>query len=194
MKFYLVRHGEKENLPMDPPLTPLGLEQARKTSRHLRNISFKKILSSPKTRTKQTAKIIADEIGAPVIERHEFQERLEWEDNETFDEFLSEWYKTDLDRNYLPKHGRGSIENGKNAKSMLEKLEKEYGDGNVLIVTHGGTIGDLLRNLFKDLPHVPAKLNPEVKYIKIHECSITVIEKQNDNYKLIQLSDTTHLS
>lgn len=80
MKLYILRHGEaaehgdpryKEN---ERPLTPKGIQRTRQMADALRamEINFDKILSSPLTRARQTAEIVARAVDEPV----EFTEAL----------------------------------------------------------------------------------------------------------------------
>ena len=77
---WLVRHGERVDAvdkswkksaarPHDPPLTPLGLQQAAAMGRALRGHRLDAIYSSPFLRCMQTATAIAEAIGpgAPLI-------------------------------------------------------------------------------------------------------------------------------
>ncbi|HVZ66792.1 MAG TPA: histidine phosphatase family protein [Patescibacteria group bacterium] len=193
--FYLIRHGLKEPIPFDPPLTEIGLKQAEFTAELLKDVEFKEILSSPKLRAKQTAEAIAKFHSNDIKFDTRLIERMEWEDGVTFDEFLMEWNKTDYNRDYQPSNGTASNANGHQMKTLVEELSSEHGDGKILIVTHGGTIGDLLRNLFDEsmLPHIISPLT-HAPYIDIGECSITIIEKNGDDYKLVKLGDSSHLS
>lgn len=196
IKFYLLRHGMKESIPpLDPALTKIGIKQAQATALYLKTIPFKVIVASQKKRTQQTAKIISEQLQIPILTDNRLQERMEWEQRESFDKFLAEWDKTDLDRSYQPLHGDSSQNKGMQMRDVIEELEKKYTDGNILIVTHGGAIGDLLRNLFddKNLPYLTHPLSGS-KYIDILECSITIIEKDNEKYNLLQLGDISHLS
>lgn len=56
--FYLIRHGQKEVIPFDPPLTTVGIKKAEVTAESLKDIPFKEVIVSPKTRTKEAAVII----------------------------------------------------------------------------------------------------------------------------------------
>jgi broad specificity phosphatase PhoE len=192
--FYLVRHGEKENVASDPPLTSAGIKQAELTAEHLKGISFKRIISSPKRRTTQTAEIIAKEHYQIIVTDGRLTERLEWEDGESLDDFMSEWDKTDIDRKYLPKKGLSSSANGKRIRQALDKLYDKQDGENILVVTHGGTIGDLLRNLFteKAIEHKQDPLSG-ARYIEILECAVTIVQKENKKFKLLKLADTSHL-
>jgi len=193
--FYFVRHGLKEAIPFDPPLTTIGLEQAKAAAELLKNVEFKEILASPKIRTKQTAEIIAKYHPLKINFDKRLIERMEWENGVEFEEFINEWNKTDLDRNYVPKKGMGSFANGIQMKALIEKLSEKHKEGNILIVTHGGTIADLLRNLFgeENLPHITSPLT-NAKYIDIAECSITTVQKSENIYELLKLGDISHLS
>jgi len=195
LTFYFIRHGAKESIPFDPPLTKLGIKQAELTAKYLKNISLKSILASPKLRTRQTARMISKPHLLQFVTDDRLIERLEWESNHTFDEFVAEWIKTDLDRQYKPKKGSSSCGKGEEMGEIIEEISAKYKDGNIAIISHGGAIGDLLRYLFKeeDLVHKVAPLSG-CKYIDISECSITVIQKDKDRYKLIKVNDKAHLS
>lgn len=193
--FYLVRHGQKEAIPFDPPLTTVGAKQAEVTAQLLKDIPFKEVLASPKTRTKQTAEIISKPHSLTVKTDDRLIERLEWENDETFDEFIAEWNKTDIDRSYLPKKGMASKTNGERMKSLLDELADKHKEGNILIVSHGGTIGDLLRNLFTE-EAIEHKTEPisGARYIDILECGVTTISTTDDKYELLKIGDISHLS
>ena len=74
MKLYILRHGEaaehgdpryKENTR---PLTPKGIQRTKQLAHALREmeVAFDRILSSPLTRAKQTAEIVARGMEKPV--------------------------------------------------------------------------------------------------------------------------------
>jgi len=195
LTFYLVRHGAKEAIPFDPPLTAVGVKQAEVTAGLLKDIYFQEIITSPKLRTKQTAEIIAKPNALKVSMDARINERLEWENDKSFDEFIAEWNKTDIDRSYEPEKGMSSSANGEKMKRILDELSNKYNDGNILIVTHGGTIGDLLREIFTEqaIDHKTEPLSG-ARYINILECSITTIQKHKSKYELIKLGDISHLS
>lgn len=80
-------------------------------------------------------------------------------------------------------------------REVLDHLYRKYNDGNVLVVTHGGSIGDLLRNIFGD-GAIPEEIDPVtgVNHIKIAECSITTLERNEQDYALLKINDASHLS
>ena len=193
--FYLVRHGIKVAIPFDPPLTAVGVKQAEVTAELLKDIDFKEVISSPKFRTKQTAEIIAKPHSLKVSADQRLVERMEWENDKSFDEFILEWNKTAIDRNYRPKKGLLSSANGQQMEKLLEEFSDKYNEGSILVVTHGGTIGDLLHQLFTEeaIDHETEPVSG-AKYIKILECSVTTIQKIGNKYTLNKLNDISHLS
>ncbi len=75
---YLVRHGatsanaERKLISQsDPPLSEIGRAEARALAEHLRGVHFGSILSSPASRSIETAEIIAAEHPGVQIEREE---------------------------------------------------------------------------------------------------------------------------
>jgi len=150
LTFYFIRHGQKEAVPFDPPLTKIGVKQAELTAGYLKTIPFKAIVASQKTRVQQTTQIIAKQLKLSISVDERLQERLEWENDVSFEKFMEEWNKTDIDRTYQPKRGKSSSDNGKQMKEIIDEMSNTYKEGNVLVVTHGGSIGDLLRCLFTE--------------------------------------------
>ncbi len=82
----LLRHAESEfnvvyNISgvdpgiEDPKLTERGHHQAREVVAQLSDYSFDRILTSPYTRTLQTAKIVADALKLPITIEPEVRER-----------------------------------------------------------------------------------------------------------------------
>lgn len=192
---YLIRHGQKENKPGDPPLTALGIKQAKATATYIHTHNIHSIYTSPFLRTKQTAEIIAKQFQLPVIPDERLKERLNWGDrkNETFNEFWNEWQKTDIDRTYKPLYGKSSTQNGLEMKNFLATMVSNHNQS-IVIVTHGGTIGDLLRTIIPDvqLPHI-INAKSGAKYLDILECSITQITADNSNYSLNKINFIDHL-
>jgi phosphohistidine phosphatase len=69
MEIYLMQHGEAYAKDKDPErsLTPQGEEQIHLSAKALKkmDVGFDLIVSSPKKRARQTAEIIASELGYP---------------------------------------------------------------------------------------------------------------------------------
>jgi broad specificity phosphatase PhoE len=84
MKLYLLRHGESVDDiedcyggAADFPLTDAGREKARSVANSLRRTNLQMIFTSPLIRARETADIIASELGnnIPVKEVEDLQER-----------------------------------------------------------------------------------------------------------------------
>lgn len=193
--FYLVRHAQKEEVFGDPALTKLGVKQAEITEEYFRNKNIQSIYSSPFKRTLQTATIIANKLNLDVQKDQRLRERMNWGDKEgeTFEEFMSEWIKTDIDRKYQPSHGDSSYNAGKRMELFIDNVF-QIKKSNVLVVTHGGVIGDLLRNIFSEneLPLVKDEKS-KAKYIEIPESSITVLKKEQNKFILGEVGSIAHL-
>jgi len=82
---YIIRHGQSYNThplpgvpdPVNPPLTPIGLEEVRRLAGRLATLEPSRLVASPMLRTVETARILGRETGLPVEVRpgiHEFRE------------------------------------------------------------------------------------------------------------------------
>lgn len=195
---YLVRHGEKEFVSGDPGLTMKGREQAHLAALYLVKQNIGHIFSSPAKRTKETAEIINTEVKLPlVVISSTLRERLNWGDvpGQSFEDFMNEWEKTDIDSNYSPTIGNSVNKNGKFFKEYIDELTTKYPNKNLLFVTHGGTIGDLLGNIFppESLPII-CNNNTKAEYVEIMPGSVTVLEIGKINYRLVKVNQTSHLN
>lgn len=192
--FYLIRHGARESLKEDSPLSPLGIKQAEACAYQLTSSGIGSIYTSPLKRTLQTAKIIAHALRLHIKSDNRLKERLIWGDRpgESYDEFVLEWIKTSNDRNYKPPYGDTSFEAGNRVKSLIDEVA-DSGVKNILVVAHGGIIGDFLRNIFSE-DKLVFQIDPKssVKYIEILECSITEIQKANKKHFLKSVNDISH--
>lgn len=194
--FYLIRHGAKEQIHGDPTLTEVGIKQAEITGTYLSDKNINLIISSPLKRTLQTASLINERLQVPLSTDTRLTERMNWGDkkDETFAEFIEEWQKTDSDRNYKPSHVKSSSENGNGLRSLVDELSLKNESATILIVTHGGTIGDFLRNEFNENElELAVNSKFQTRYVDISECSITIVEKEKNKYRLKEFGSTHHL-
>lgn len=152
-KLYFIRHGESEfgvqrriAGSSDTPLTDKGRAQAKRAGQALRNRSIDLIVSSPLSRSLETAKIIADEISYPrnKILTHELlveREHGEGEGKPWVPGFTSLGYKGMETDDELVERSRKALE-----------WIKSHPADNVLVVGHGAS-GRALRSLVKkDFP------------------------------------------
>ena len=160
---YFVRHGLTEanvngiwSGTMETPLTAEGKAQAKLAGQHAKSLHIDHIIASSLGRARDTAAIIAREIGYPakdielnslLIERHFGQmEGQPWQMDADTDGFIDvETRESVLER----------------ARLALEHLETIEADA-VLVVSHG-TFGRAFRSLIH--PHMPFELGqPQTRF------------------------------
>ena len=145
MKIYVIRHGQTElnkanliNGFIDSTLTQEGLEQARLAALGLPE-SIKRIYSSSLMRARQTTEILNKELGLTVTFHDELKE-VNFGDLEgtAFLDKYKERHKS-LDYDWRPS-GEHVEEVKKRVLTILQRIFAENGEGEVLIVSHGGII------------------------------------------------------
>jgi broad specificity phosphatase PhoE len=192
MNIFLVRHGQKERNLSDPGLTDLGKKQAREVGNFLKDISFDSILTSPFKRTLETADEIISVIDGKYEVNDSLVERMEWVEGVDMEEFLNEWTKATVNRDYQPKDGDSSRKAGERIQSVIDSFNTDV--ENVLLVTHGGVIVDFLRSLFGDEGVKELRKEYKLGYgYEMLNCSINKIVVSDEN-RIEMLNDTKHLS
>jgi isoleucyl-tRNA synthetase len=146
--YYAMRHGEAENntkevLSANPNtphhLTEKGKMQVEKTARVLKDIKFDYIFVSPFVRTRDTAKILAENLGISA-DKVLVEERLseynmgKWDGKPVseYEEYFAnnDWYVN------APEGGETYADVQKRVGSLLYDLEKKYDGKKILLVTH----------------------------------------------------------
>lgn len=156
MKIYIVRHGQtEENIQkilqghMPGKLTEKGKEQVRNTSEYLASlmntdgesakdsVKFSRIVSSDLKRAMDSAQIIADRLGLPVIPMEILRER-DWGiyTGLPLDEAR---VKYRIDGKWVFPGESAETEEGiyERAGKALDELKRLYGDETIILVTHG---------------------------------------------------------
>lgn len=191
---YFIRHGSRTSISEETPLSEIGVWEADLTARYLSAIgNISSIYASPLRRTQQTAEIFSQALKLPVTTDPRLTERMRFGDRigESYSEFIDEWNKTSRDRNYLPPMGDSSYECGSRLKAVADEISNGQ---RVVIVSHGGAIGDFLRSVFDDNDlSLATGSDPQTKFVDIQTCSITEVTKTGVDYKLVRISDTSHL-
>jgi broad specificity phosphatase PhoE len=137
----LARHGETDwNLERryqgwaDPPLNETGRKQARLLAEQLRERPFDAVYSSDLRRAHETAEIVAEPHGVPVVADEGLREidvgplsGLTWL------EVRERWGD---DRPY----GESRDEHHARVRGALEEIARRHRGERILIVTHGGTM------------------------------------------------------
>ena len=155
MKIYVVRHGQtdwnvegKIQGQFDTNLTEKGCEQAENLRKMLGEVKFDAVFCSPLIRAKKTCEIILNNSGnkvtyEPCLMERDFGVMVGKKDN-----FMSFWNL----KNLRTAEGVESIEDmEKRIFPFIEKIKREYKNGNILIVTHQGTLF-IFENYFGRIP------------------------------------------
>lgn len=168
VKLYFVRHGEStanllnefSNSNDGRPLTEVGLEQARVLAGALSGEKFFRIYSSPLLRARQTARILAGALHAPV----EIREALrEWSVGiyegtcdpagwELHRQVQAQWFEQGQIDSHMP-GGESLRQIHARFIPFIEGLAAEYAmsDQRLLLVAHGGLYLAALPFIFKNL-------------------------------------------
>ncbi len=197
----LERHGQSEgnNLKLftghtNVGLTPLGIEQVKKSAEYItQNYKIDKIYSSDLKRAVETAKIVADKTGLEIIKSEKLRELFagKW-DGTSFEEigknYADDWkIWCDDVGNSRCSGGESVKELGERFLNAITKIAEENDGKTVLIATHatpirvaqcllGGKSLDHMKN-------VPWGAN----------ASLTVLEYDKGNWKLVKVSYDEHL-
>ncbi len=147
-KYFVMRHGEAEsnvrsivNSTMDESntLTEKGKKDAREAAAHLRN-SIDYIIASPLPRAKETAMIVAEEVGIKK-ENIIFDDRLreigmgEF-DGKSGDEYHAYFASGVLRFTKRPQGGENILDVKKRVGELLAEVESKYTHKRILFVTH----------------------------------------------------------
>jgi broad specificity phosphatase PhoE len=199
-RLIFVRHAEAEgNFTRvfqgwtDGELTPKGHLQARLAAEKLRTVEIDVLYSSSLKRTLQTAQCISDIKNLPIIRTDKLKEINggDWE-GQRWEDLPGKWpYEYDTWENKIHVH---QMPNGESMIEFQQRLidEVKYiaGDNtgkNICIVTHGTAI----RSLMAYFRH---KELDEMQNIPWYDnTSITIVDFENDKFKLILEGDASHL-
>ena len=157
---FLVRHAQALS-NLDPPpeglsgeeldhLTDLGRQQAALAAAELRDQAVELVLSSPASRARETAQIIAEALGVPVRVEPRLQplavgDGLEWDDR------FAEWK---AGRDSSPPGGESMAQVGERVYVLVESLPSQVsGGGGAVLVAHAEVIGAYLGHLLSVSPH-----------------------------------------
>ncbi len=153
--WFLVRHGETDwNVPgrmqgeSDIPLNNEGRAQAKRTAELLKGKNIGLIISSPLARAKETAEIIAKEIGAEIIYEPGFTEKRYGAADGMHYHEVREKYGDLRDYEVTPIEGAETFKEVETrAKAALARHKQNHQGKNVVIVAHGALIRALRKHL-----------------------------------------------
>ncbi len=201
LTLYLIRHGETDfNATgriqgwLDVPLNALGEEQAALVAERFRNKPVAALYSSSLLRALQTAQAIAQVCGVapqPDPRLREYNmgdwsgltgEEVAAMMSVTVSNFHEQWAQREL---AIP-NGETAEEVRHRVRDFLRDLLHKHADGNVIAVSHGGTLGALLSEVL-GLPI--SRRHP----FRFYNTSITKLAYEHNRWQLVRLNDCCHL-
>lgn len=199
-RFLLLRHGQtamsaarQYSGRSNPPLSSLGEQQAAAAARRLaQRGGIDAIVSSPLTRTRQTAEAVAQALGMDVrIVDGLIEADFGLWDGKTFDEardldpeLHDKWLK---DTSVAPPGGESLQAVHRRIKEVRQELQEEYGAANVLVVSHVTPIKSLIRQALDAGPAFFKKAHLDL-------ASLSITEFHADGPSCLRLfNDTSHL-
>lgn len=161
-RLILIRHGQttynatgRMQGHLDTELSAEGIAQAHAAAKLLVNKGVRKIVSSDLKRAQDTACIVADALGLDVVadprlrETHlgQWQGKRSSEVDQEFPGARAIWRH---DPTWAPPGGESRVEVAERARPVIDELMgqfKDWDNGTVLVVAHGGAIAALTCHL-----------------------------------------------
>lgn len=199
-RILLIRHGETDwNVngrwqgTIDIELNDLGREQARRVARFLRDRKIGAVFSSDLRRAAETATIIAQEHGVePTFDPRWRELNLGVFQGLTREEIIvqypQEWKDSHADfMGYRFPTGESRMIMQDRSYAALQAAISSDVDGDIVVVTHGGTIRILLRRLLGD--------DIDKSMLHISNTSVTTLETTDGlHFSLVSLAQVDHLN
>ncbi|MBP3869356.1 MAG: histidine phosphatase family protein [Faecalicoccus sp.] len=191
MDFYIVRHGQtlfnvKKRIQgwSDSPLTVLGIEQAKSLGKRLDTARFKAAYCSTSERARDTLDAILDGRELRIHSSKGFKEvsfgRLEGE--KIADVFKDGKTEPTLYYEY------GGEKRDTAAQRFFTELKKIYAkeqSGDILVVSHGSIIREVLSNLDSEIHD-----SKESTFVLVPNCSVSIISYDGNQFILKQKPST----
>ena len=202
LNFYFLRHGQTARIRedvfcgsgLDPELTPEGREMAEAFLKTYREVEWRAIYSSSLRRTITTAQPLCDALGINLQKRTELNEIAygSWEGLKK--ETVSQQYHDDYiswladPAWHAPTGGESAIVIARRGLQVIEEIQKQFIDGNILIVSHKATIRIILCSLLGiDVGRFRYRLGCPVG-------SVSIVEFTSSGPMLKALADRSHLT
>ena len=199
MNIYLIRHGQcydscekyysEIKKTMDPPLTSIGVQQAKSLSLHLSYTTFDKIYSSDLIRSIQTSEILKAGISTDIVLTKAFREidmgfldQQSWSD---YPDIYDQW-KLHYDDIAYPGGENGQAVWNRCKEEMNKIIEENYDC--IAIVCHGGTIRSILCGLLG----IPQEKRFYFGF-PIENCSISKIKYADHHFYVHTVNEYSHI-
>ncbi len=211
VKIFIARHGESTHnvaevpyfaggsLEQDAPLTEQGIESARKVAEKLKAEGVDILVCSDLKRSRQTAEVIAQELGYPVEivelaglrEVHvgeltgKTREQVTTEGSEAAKRALELFISGDIRKIDFP--GGDSYESAcQRVKESLDRIIKEHGDkAKIAIVGHGNINHIILSLMFPDQIDFTNQL--DLSHELVVGVDMTIDDKGSQDFKNLRL-------
>jgi uncharacterized phosphatase len=180
MTLAFIRHGQTDwnrddrlQGSSDIPLNETGRAQAREAVRNLAGTEWEVIVSSPLSRARETAAIIAEGLGIELGRAYDELVERDYGEGEgaTAGDIQERW----PDRDYPGLESLDSVV--ARGRAALDRIDKEYGHCNTLIVCHGTIIRYTLASLAgRPFDHI---LNG----------SVSTFERAGDAWQVLTVND-----
>jgi broad specificity phosphatase PhoE len=194
-----VRHGQSTwnqehriQGQQDPPLSDEGRQQARLVGARLGGRRFAGFYASDLKRAFETAQVIGTSLGMAPEANESLREIYlgEWEGLRTEEiavRFPTAWARwvEEPDWDCVP-GGEGAAAFDARVSSAVDQMLDRHPHGDILAVTHGGVIQVALHRAV-------GRPNRGLFPFKIHNASISVIEKRDDRMLIGGVNDVGHL-
>ncbi len=198
----LVRHGESEPAvegtsfalldgQSDPALSPEGAEEAERVCERLASEHIDAIYVSTLRRTAETAAPLAGRLGITPVADSDLREVFlgEWEGGGIFRARVTDGHPLALrmfaEQRWDLVPGAESAESfSQRLRSVIERIAAAHPGERVVVVAHGGVIGELLAQATGSQPFA---------FIGADNASISHIVVAEDRWILRRFNDTTHL-
>lgn len=207
-RLFIVRHAEaKGNVDQvfhgwtDSQLTPKGHQQAMAVAKRLCGHNFHAILSSPLTRTKQTAEYILKEVKkqskGPCEDKLIFLEDLkeihggDWEDvsfitlQQKYPQELLLW--SEQPHLHRMPNGESMVEFEKRLIRVFSQILETYEGHDVCVVTHG----TVLRTVLCYFKGCSMEKMRDIPWFE--NTAVTILENSEAGFELIGAGDDQHL-
>lgn len=202
---HLIRHGQSYNThraenapyPPNPPLTPVGVEQARLLAARLARLSIDRLISSPMRRCVETAQAVAAtthhqiEILPVSYEHRKEPGYLSWGARELrarYPELVLPPDFADEDWTYGDEPIERAIARAETLLAWIEEQSKRSDWGQVALVTHAAFTRIVL---YRALGLDALGVRPNLIF---DNTSLTTLQVVDGTFKALSVNDTTHLA
>ncbi len=198
-RIFLVRHGRtafnverRYQGQHDPvPLDEVGIRQARRLARYFAPMDIQWAISSDLQRAVMTAEEIARPRGLSLRADRAWREMHlgRWQ-GLTQEEVMRRWpeeYRRVYELRGSPQGGESYTALQRRVVAAFHRLAHQAQGSTVLVVTHGGPIRCLVCHLLG----IPLSRRHR---IAVANASVSLLEGNNDSWRLVLLNDVCHLA